>query len=362
VNIVNELIHDKVLVKSGFAPSDVGRQSVLFSINGTANFAIGIDLDFPPIRIAISDLAGNQIYADSWEMSPESDIKNVAISIVKHIVTALTTMKLDKLNCRGIGLGVPSIKNDTRDGKKISVARIRGWGSLDISEYLEKNLDIKVFLRNDAQLISLSEHSLRKDPSTSFLFILWRWGIGMAIFINGKLYEGTFGNGGQISHLVINAFSDDECYCGNYGCLELYASKKAILQAYQNKSSGKKNVTDIADIFELGDRGDSTVVEILEKAGKALGTGISSVVKLLDIPTVIISGLHCSKTNPFWQTLQQTVKKYTFHSTIEEPTIVQSVITEEFYAMGGCYYVLNTFFGLHRPDLNGIENYMESKS
>jgi predicted NBD/HSP70 family sugar kinase len=360
VNIINELIDDDLLLKSGFAPADIGRQSTLFSINTTSNFAIGVDLDFPPVSLAISDLAGKEIFHDYWEMLPESDIKHVVSSIIDHIENALKQMKLNRKNCLGIGIGIPSIKNDIRAGRKFSVARIHEWKSLNIDEYLSKHLDMKVFMRNDAQLLGMRENSLHNDPKTSFLFVLLRWGIGMAIFMNGILYEGTFGNGGQISHMVIDPFSKDECYCGSNGCLELYASKKAILRSYQEclaKNNTKTNEITVEAIFKLGEKSDPVASKILERAGKAFGTALSSIIKILDIPNVIISGLDCSKTNPYWRSMQKTVKKYTAHFEVQEPVIARSTISTESYGMGGCYYVLKNYFDANQLPLNATGNF-----
>jgi predicted NBD/HSP70 family sugar kinase len=345
VTIINELINDEILIKSGLAPADVGRQSTLFSVNASFYVAIGIDLDFPPIRMTIVDLAGTQIYNESWDMPPDSDVMNVAKSIMDHITQALASLKIGKKNCLGIGLGVPSIQNDTRSGRKISVARIHDWKSLNIGEYIQNKLNIKVFLRNDAQLIGMYENALLNDSSESFLFVLWRWGIGMAIFINGKLYEGTFGNGGQISHMVIDVFSENECYCGNHGCLELYASKKAILQVF-NKKNKTNSINDIDDIFNMGEQNQSEAVEILEQAGKALGTALAAAIKMLDIPKVIISGINCSEKNPFWKSMKLIVQRNTAHSLLEEPQILKSTLSDTTYGMGGCFYVLKNYFNI----------------
>ena len=45
--------------------------------------------------------------------------------------------------------------------------------------------------------------------------------------INGQLHLGSGRTGGELGHTVID-FNGPRCGCGNYGCLEAYASASAI--------------------------------------------------------------------------------------------------------------------------------------
>ena len=52
-------------------------------------------------------------------------------------------------------------------------------------------------------------------------------GIGGGIILNGALYHGASDMAGEIGHTTIDV-NGRHCKCGNYGCLEAYASGPAI--------------------------------------------------------------------------------------------------------------------------------------
>src|SRR5260370_30837545 len=52
-------------------------------------------------------------------------------------------------------------------------------------------------------------------------------GIGGGIILEGKLFHGASDVAGEIGHTTIDS-TGRRCKCGNYGCLEAYASGPAI--------------------------------------------------------------------------------------------------------------------------------------
>ena len=53
-------------------------------------------------------------------------------------------------------------------------------------------------------------------------------GVGGGILIGGRILTGAHGAGGEIGHLCVNYGETEKCGCGNYGCLEQYASATGI--------------------------------------------------------------------------------------------------------------------------------------
>ena len=49
-------------------------------------------------------------------------------------------------------------------------------------------------------------------------------GIGGGLILDGKLYHGSSDMAGEIGHTTIDS-TGRHCRCGNYGCLEAYASR-----------------------------------------------------------------------------------------------------------------------------------------
>ena len=66
-------------------------------------------------------------------------------------------------------------------------------------------------------------------------------GIGGGIIIDGRLYHGASDIAGEVGHMTIDA-NGRRCKCGNYGCIEAYASGPNIaLRAVEALESGAES-------------------------------------------------------------------------------------------------------------------------
>lgn len=104
LNILNGLIKRGIVEKVGFAESSGGRQPTLFSFNLSQHFAIGIDFEFPPVRLVISDLMGNAVLSRNWECRFDMNQKEIIDILVDNIRIAITSLNITAKNIIGIGL------------------------------------------------------------------------------------------------------------------------------------------------------------------------------------------------------------------------------------------------------------------
>ena len=129
----------------------------------------------------------------------------------------------------------------------------------------------------------------------SFVYVSGEIGVGAGIVLDGHIFRGTHGWGGEIGHLPVDP-DGPPCRCGSRGCLEQYAGQEAILRA----------AGPAVDVVGTSMAGQPTVVRLLEAAaarrrfvlsaladaGRALGSPSSSVVNLVDVSTVVLGGLY----------------------------------------------------------------------
>jgi glucokinase len=81
---------------------------------------------------------------------------------------------------------------------------------------------------NDVNVIAVAEkvYGAGRDYA-SFVCLALGTGVGGAIVESGQLVRGAFGGAGELGHVSVN-FNGPRCGCGNYGCIELYASGTGI--------------------------------------------------------------------------------------------------------------------------------------
>ena len=62
-------------------------------------------------------------------------------------------------------------------------------------------------------------------------------GIGGGLILDGRLFHGASDVAGEIGHTTIDS-TGRRCKCGNYGCLEAYASGPAIAERAREALAG----------------------------------------------------------------------------------------------------------------------------
>ena len=122
----------------------------------------------------------------------------------------------------GVGIGAPG-PLDTRAGIVLLTPNL-GWVNMPLRDRMMKGLKLPTALDNDANCAVLGEwwqgaargarHAIGMTIGT---------GIGGGIILDGKLYHGASDIAGEVGHMTIDA-NGRRCKCGNYGCLEAYAS------------------------------------------------------------------------------------------------------------------------------------------
>ena len=343
LSILKKLLEEEIVLTSGLAPSDGGRQPVLYALNAHSSYAIGIDVDGPPVNLVVSDLNGEVVYSTSWMIDNSDPAEKIVASIIEHIDLAVNTLKINYNKVLGIGLGLPAAI-DMYSNSTVRLSRLKRWDNYPISEAIVDHTGIKVYLRNDAHLISIAEHSMLGDTENS-LYIVLRSGIGMSAIINNQIYEGAMGNSGYIGHttLVING---RECDCGLSGCFEAYCSKRAIRKLYQEKS---QKSTSYKEILQLAARNDKTAIAVLEEAGELFGVSVSNIVKNFEIYTVILGDMMCDEKHIFFRSIVKSAKKHLGNYTPKQPRIISGKLTSDNFGLGGCHFVLSKYFA--RPKL-----------
>ncbi|MCI8598358.1 MAG: ROK family transcriptional regulator [Lachnospiraceae bacterium] len=341
LSIIDDWTQRDVIKRSGYAESNVGRQPVLYAINNTTHFAIGIDFEFPPIHLVITDLSGNIRYQKNWDCSFKMEKDNIIQLLIENIQLAIDALDITCDNIIGIGLGIPGTVDANHNTSEI-ISRIPEWNKTPLSEILSQHFPIPIYVRNDAHLMSLAAQDNLKLANQDFMYIAYRTGIGMAIIRDGSLFEGCHGNSGYIGHTTVD-INGDLCSCGNRGCLETFASKTTIENKYIQARNLDTRIP-FDTLLQLADEGEPIALDIFKTAGQYFGIAIANSVKLLDISTVIVDDLSCKETHIFIQSIEETVNRYCSSYALQPIKIIPHQLKKEEYALGAALFILDTFF------------------
>jgi predicted NBD/HSP70 family sugar kinase len=146
-----------------------------------------------------------------------------------------------------------------------------------------------------AELVLGMQQSPGRVPPQSALFIVIREGLGDGLILNGRLHDGSHGNGGFMGHMCLDV-TGPVCTCGARGCLETYVSELAIIRDVARRlATGEMSTTLRADNISIDQisvvykQGDPLVMQVMEAAADWLALGIANAIKLVQPELVILS-------------------------------------------------------------------------
>jgi glucokinase len=125
-------------------------------------------------------------------------------------------------------------------------------------------------------------------------------GVGNGIILDGKLWHGSTGMGGEAGHMTI--YPDGPvCGCGSHGCLEVCASATAVVNAAERliaageapalallKSNGVALTA--LELAQAARQGDLDALAIYEETGRSLGIGLAGLINILNLPLYVVGG------------------------------------------------------------------------
>lgn len=261
-----------------------------------ANYVFGVDVGGTTVKLGLFDTQGNVI--DKWEIPTrtENGGQNILPDIAAGIHAKMKEKGIAKEDVAGVGVGVPG----PVDGEGIVHRAVNlGWGEVDLKKELTSLLgDMRVEGGNDANVAALGEMWKGGGQGhKSLVAVTLGTGVGGGIIINGKIMTGAKGAGGEIGHIHVEDNETEACGCGNYGCLEEYASAtgvtrlaKRLLKVNDKPSALRQGEISAKAVFDAVKQGDELAIEVAKQFGEYLGKGLGIVAGVIDPEIFVIGG------------------------------------------------------------------------
>lgn len=322
-------------------------------------FYVGIDIGGTNVIVVIVDkkgrIFGQRQFSTLGEKGSEFVIKNIADN-VKDLVSK---SKFSLQDIKNLGVGSPG-PLDSKKGIIMGAVNLPGWKYVELKKKLEKYLNIKTGIENDANCAVYGEKWIGAGRNVNNVvgFTLGT-GVGGGIIIDGKLIRGANYNAAEIGHTSLNP-DGRLCKCGAHGCLEQYASASAIANFAKEriKSGGKSIITEIVKgdinkitsktVYEALINDDKLAKEVWDEFIKYLGAGIANIIQTLNPEIVIIAGGVINAGKFLFEPLKQAIKKQTFPQIFESVKIVPAKLGQLAGAIGAAGIVIN------EPDYYGL--------
>lgn len=284
-----------------------------------ANYLFGVDVGGTTVKMGLFDEAGNVL--EKWEIPTrtENGGEKILPDIADSIKAKLSEKGIAKEDVIGAGVGVPG----PVDGKGIVHRAVNlGWGEVDLKKELTALLDgMRVEGGNDANVAALGEMWKGGGQGhQNLVAVTLGTGVGGGIIINGGILTGATGAGGEIGHIHVEDNETEACGCGNFGCLEEYASATGITRlahralAESDKDSVlRKGEVSAKTVFDAVKAGDELAIEIARKFGDYLGKGLGVVAGVVNPEIFVIGGGVSKAGEVLFDYIRPSYEKTVFH-------------------------------------------------
>ena len=175
-----------------------------------------------------------------------------------------------------------------RDRETVFFSPNISWQNFPLKAAVETRLGVPVVLENDANAAGWGEFRFGAGRGVqSMIMLTIGTGVGGALVDDGRLLVGAFGMAAELGHIIIEP-GGRLCGCGNFGCLEQYASGTALMRDARERL-GDEFLTQ-SGLTELLVQGNSHALGALEGVARAMGRGIASLVAVTDPELIVIGG------------------------------------------------------------------------
>lgn len=164
---------------------------------------------------------------------------------------------------------------------------IPGYTGTKIKELIETSTGIPTFVENDVNSAALGEAYFGQGKGKdNFICLTYGTGIGGAIWLNGRLYKGSFCSAGELGHIITHA-DGENCTCGGKGCYERYASASALVRKV-NGITGEN--LDGIGIFKAENFSRPQIKEAVDLWIDEIVTGLITIVYTFNPSLIILGG------------------------------------------------------------------------
>jgi glucokinase len=296
---------------------------------------IGIELSGSKLRAAVVNNEG--VIGERREAQLQTD------GLVGQVAQLVSDLRQGEKNIEAVGIAIPGLVNRQTD-RVVASRDIPGIVRESLHAELIEATGLRFELENDANAAAYGEFKIGAGRGSRDLFyITIGEGIGGAIILDGKLWTGASGFAGEVGHITIDT-EGSECQCGNTGCLETIASAPNIVRRANerlnrdstsslSKLAMNKNFT-ADDMAREAKEGDDFSLMMIERTGKYIGTGVASVINLLNIERIVLGGGVMQAGDLILNPIIQEAKRRAFQPCFEATQILAAALGEDAATIG----------------------------
>ncbi|MGI8618416.1 MAG: ROK family protein [Gemmatimonadaceae bacterium] len=304
-------------------------------------YIVGVDLGGTNIVVGAmpedgsSELAMRSL-ATRGEEGPGAVVDRIVGMVEDVIAQVIAETGAVRDDFLGVGIGSPGPLD--REHGIVIVSPNLGWRDFPLRDEIGSRVKLLATLDNDANCATLGEWWCGAAKGhRNVVGITIGTGIGGGLILDGQLYHGSSDAAGEIGHTTIDS-NGRRCKCGNYGCVEAYASGPAIAErAREALDDGESsallvlaggdpaNIT-AQTVYEAAKQNDPVAIEVVRETARILGTAISTLINIINPDIVVVAGGVTQAGDALFEPLRSEVRRRAFKTAVDACEIVPGML------------------------------------
>ena len=338
--ITGDLIEQGLVYEHEAGVSTGGRRPILLALNRRAGFVLGAKLTETHLVVALTDLAAEIV--DQRQLPLGTDRRPEAVvAALAGLVAELRALQPDR-RLSGLGLGMAGAI-DRRAGVCRFSPFLR-WRNVPLRSMLEARLGLPVVVENDVNTLAMAERWFGAGAGVAdFVVVTLGRGVGLGMVVDGRLYRGGRGAGGEFGHVTVEP-DGPPCECGKRGCLEALVGELGLRRRLREAVGRDLTLTDGAALARAG---DPTARAVFSEAGRTLGLALAGVVNLLNPVRLIVGGEGVETLDLLMESLRAALAEHCFDGLFADLELVVEPWGDDAWARGAAAMMLDQLF--HPP-------------
>ncbi len=306
-------------------------------------WVIGVDIGGTNLVVGVVPFEGGaplslRSAATEGKRGPDAVVEDIGAMADAVVDEALDRHGGGRDRIAGVGIGCPGPLDLVRG--RVIVTPNLGWNDYPIRDRIAERLGLRATLDNDANCATYGEWWQGAGRGArSMAGVTIGTGIGGGLVLEGRLLRGASGTAGEFGHTTID-FTGRRCACGNYGCLEAYASGPNIAaRAREGIEVGyESSILDLVDgdlsaitaltVYDALLLGDRYAREVMLETARILGAGVANIVNMFNPEVIVVVGGVTRAGEHLFTPLRAEVKRRAFPTAVQACRIVPGELNQ----------------------------------
>jgi predicted NBD/HSP70 family sugar kinase len=326
--IVQELAEQGLIELAPAQAGAIGRPPGRLRINPRAGIMFGVDIGHSHVVVAVADAAGTLMASP---LTRRLDVDHVGVVALEYAVETMADALEPMPNTPLVSVGVGMPARVSTEGRVIAPGDLPAWAHIGVGDHVERMLSERLGHRTQCSVAvdsrtnlgALAEHhDGAAQGCDHFIYVSTSNSIGVALFLDGRLYRGHAGMAGEFGHIAVpddvaQTFPDARAgnrtpcpICGQPDCLEMSISRDALAAALSDidpQYTGDRTMDEVVAMAVEHPTEHPRCLAAVIGASRRIGAALRDLVAVLDPELIVVGGSLAAGGNLVVEELRRTL-------------------------------------------------------